>query len=70
MLVAVNFTVVASTVPALSATAPDPSKDTFAAVTSPVIEKFWALARVVAVVALPDNAPENVVAVTVLEEGL
>ena len=38
-------------------TAPPPLKDTFGAVRSPEAEKFLAVARVVAVVALPVKAP-------------
>ena len=45
-------------------TAPAPLKDTFGAVRSPEAEKFLAVARVVAVVALPVKAPTNVVEVT------
>ena len=42
---------------AVSATLPEPSNDTALAVMSPLILKFLALARVVAVSALPVNAP-------------
>ena len=46
-----------------NATAPDPLNETVGAVTSPAKEKFWLLARVLAVEALPDNAAVIVPAV-------
>ena len=69
-LFAVIVALVASTEPALNATLPVPSKDMAAAVTSPVIEKSRAVARAVAVDALPDIVPEKAVAVKVPLDGL
>jgi hypothetical protein len=56
--------IVVATIVATSTTLPVPSNATVGLFTSPVIEKFLDVARLVAVVALPVTAPTNVVEVT------
>lgn len=73
-IAAVELMLVLLTTPAESvvanATLPLPLNEIADAVTSPVMLKFLAVCSVVAVVELPDSAPENVVEESVPVDGL